>query len=417
MKFSEYTITATPEQSVDPLGFSQPFGALRSRLFAQFTVLSNFPAHHGFLALVYQLLAKRKFTPGMDRFTHRFREVECLWGLANVAAGQSILNVTKYQSILVGRDSLALKDIGYSNAIFRSLAYGTLGHYSNPSVAWGFLERGAARLTPLGTQLADAYAARERQSLLVALERWLDGKTITTAELQTLGNAYAIDKPPRHAEEKVWRAAVDAWCKRAPDTSALWTDPPTAEELQVLRADPAAYQNFFLVMAKRFPHLAQSFEQAGRFETMSAVCLFLFEREYLLCHDAGPALPAPGAVESQLAAALARLAKEYMAQNFNHDTKGLFAALAVASGHSAITAVIMRHHVDHQRAKDTQPYMENGELRVRDRFDRQAFTTLHEELTGQASANEQVNLLTYRYRRDWHMDRAARYARYFGENL
>jgi len=417
MKFSEYTITQKPEQSVDPLGFTQPFGALRSRWYAQFTVLSNSPAYHGVLALVYQLLAERETTPGMEKFTRRFREAECLWGLANVTAGQSILNVTKYQAILEGRSSIALKDIGYSNAIFRSLAYGTLGHYSNPSVAWCFLERGAARLTPLGNQLADAFATRERQSLRGALERWLDGKAITSAELQTLGNAYSIDKTPLGAERKVWRAAVHAWCNHAPDTRAIWTDPPTADELQTLRDDAAAYRNFFPVMATRFPRLAQSFEQADRFEAMSAVCLFLFEREYLLCHDAGPALPAPGDVESQLAAALARLAKEYMAQNFNHDTKGLFGALAVASGHSAITTIIMRHHVDHQKGKNTQPYMDNGELRVRDRFDRQAFTALHEELADQDSANERVALLTYRYRRDWHFDRAVRYARYFGEKV
>lgn len=416
MKFSEYTITAKSEQSIDPLGFTQPFGALRNRLYAQFTVLSNAPVYHGVLTLIYQILAERKITPDKDRFAQCFREAECLWGLANVTVGQSILNVTKYQAILEGRDSLALKDIGRGNAIFRSLAYGTLGHYSNPSVAWGFLKRRATGLTPLGSQLADAFATRGRQSLRATLEQWLDGKVITRTDLEALGNAYGIDSPPPRAEKDAWQAAVETWRKNAPDTSMLWIDPPDKDQLQALRTNTAAYRDFFPAMAKRYPRLAEAFAQAGRFEAMSAICLFLFEREYLLCHDAGPVLPTAGALEDQLASALAHLAHEYMARDFNHDTRGLFATLSIASGHSATSAIVLRHHLLHQKAKNTQPYMENGELRVRDRFDRHEFTALHEELSSQASADQQLALLTYRYRRDWHVDRALRYTHYFRES-
>lgn len=415
MKFSEYTITAKLEQSVDPLGFTQPFAALRSRFYAQFTVLSNWPAYHGLLVLVYQLLAERKIGPSKEGFARRFREAECLWGLANVIGGQSVLNVTKYQAILEGRNSLALSDIGNGNSVFRSLAYGTLGHYSSPSVAWGFLERGGARPTQLGSYLADAFATRGSQSLRTALGRWLDGKEIDSVALKDLGDAYGvgINSPPSAAERKVWGDAVAAWCRRAPDTSELWSQPPDEAELLELRANADVYRNFFPTLEKRYPRLADAFEQANRFEKMSAVCLFLFEREYLLCHDAGPALPAAGDLENQLAAELCSMAKEYMSLDSRHDTKGLFATLSYTSSYAATASVLMRHHVQHQKAKNALPYMENGELRVRDRFDRQRFTSLHEDLCNLVTPDKCLAWLAYSYRRDWHFDRALHYAHYF----
>ena len=42
---------------MDPLGFLSPYTALQDKLFKQFTVLSNLPAYHGVLALVYKWLA------------------------------------------------------------------------------------------------------------------------------------------------------------------------------------------------------------------------------------------------------------------------------------------------------------------------------------------------------------------------
>jgi len=401
---------------MDPLGFTQPFGALRSRLYSQFTVLSNFPAYHGILALIYQLLAQRKITPSNNDFAQRFRQAESLWGMANVATEQSILNVTKYRAILEGRHSFTLKDIGRGNAIFSSLAYGTLGHYSNPSVAWGFLERGAERLTPLGTRLADAFATRSGRSMRAALEQWLDGKSITRSSLEKLGGVYGIDKLPSPAEKKAWLDALDEWYLRAPVTKELWTTPPDENDFKALQADAAAYQNFFPTMAARYPSLAKVFMQAGRFETMSALCLFLFEREYLLCHDAGPALPAAGTLENKLATSLIKLAQQYRMPDFNDDTRGLFALLAEASNHAAVANIILNHHVGHQNAKNTQPYMENGELRLRDRFNRDEFTSLHEELSCKATTGEQLALLSYRYRRDWHIHRALRYSQYFRGN-
>jgi hypothetical protein len=194
----------------------------------------------------------------------------------------------------------------------------------------------------------------------------------------------------------------------------LWTDPPGSSELRARYVDADQYRSLFPYLADRYPRLGETFLQAGRFETMSAVCLFLFEREYLLCHDAGTAIPAAGPLETELTAQLTQIAVDYLAQDGRQDTKKLFAELAGARDHTAATAIIVRHHVAHQKGKGALPYFEHGELRVRDRFDRQRFTELHMELNGLASAKDQLALLTYRFRRDWHFDRAQRYVRYFG---
>lgn len=416
MQFSEYTIVARPEHSIDPLGLTQPFSALRNRLYAQFTVLSNAPAYHGVLTLIYQLLAERKITPGQEGFSRRFREAECLWGLACVVAGSSVLNVTKYEAILEGRDSLRLADVGRGNAVFRSLAYGSLGHYSNPSMAWGLLERGGVRLTPLGGRLAERFAARGKQSLREAMVAWLDGETLTRQALEALGQAYGLDSPAPSSERHVWEEAVAGWVLRVPQCRTLWDSPPDQAELDDLRARPAHYREFFPTLAARYPLLADVFGRARRFETMSALCLFIFTREYLLCHDAGPDLPTAGSLEQGLAAALATLAQEALALPGPHPSQDWMTALAVASSYDAAAAVIVQHHIRHQQAKGAQPYMEGGRLRVRERFDRQSFTSMYEELCNQPDTAAQVDLLTHSHRRDWHFDRALRYLRYFRGN-
>lgn len=416
MKFSEYTITAKPEQSIDPLGFTQPFSALRNRLYGQFTVLSNAPVYHGMLALTYQVLAERKITPEKKDFARRFREAECLWGLACISAGKTLLNVTKYQAILQGRESFRQASIGPGNAIFRSLAYGTLGHYSSPSVGWGFLERGGVRLTPLGNRLADAFAIRGKQSLRNAVEGWLNGNEFALPELEALGDAYGLDSPAPPAERKVWEEAVDGLALRTPHSKKLWAEPPGEAELDDLRSNATHYSSFFPTLATRYLSLAETLDQARRFETLSAICLFIFAREYLLCHDAGPALPAAGALENNLVARLHDLTKEFLATQGPHAAKDWVSSLAAANDYRSAAAIIVQHHERHQKSKGAQPYMENGRLRVRERFDRNTFTSMHEELCAIPDGDRQIDQLTYHYRRDWHFDRALRYLRYFRGN-
>lgn len=412
MKFSEYTLVARPEQSLDPLGFTQPFSALRSRLYPQFTVLSNAPAYHGVFALVYELLAARQLTPGSEGFSRRFREAECLWGLACVSAGNSVLNVTKYEATLAGRDELCLKDLGRGNALYRSLAYGTLGHYSNPSMAWGFLERGGKHLTPLGTALAKTFAVRGKHSLRDAITHWLDGATLTRDELVALGKAYGLDSPPASSERKAWEEAVTDWSLRAGPCAALWKMPPDQQELDALRDDAAHYHKFFTTLTAHYPGLTDVLRQAHRFEVMSSLCQFIFTREYLLCHDDG-LVPAPGDLELNVVERLSALALEVQSETSRQASQDWMSTLATTTDYASAAELIVQHHIRHQQSKGAQPYLDKDRrLLVRERFDRKTFTALHEELVTIANPTAQIDRLAFAHRRDWHFDRALRYVRY-----
>lgn len=416
MKFSEYTLIERAEQSVDPLGFMQPFGSLRGQLYGQFTVLTNSPVYHGVLAVIYQVLAKRNITPAQKDFSKKFRQAECLWGLANVAAdirGQrGLLNVSKYQSLLKDRDAISLPDIKERDAIFARLGYGTLGHYSSSSVQWGILDRGGRQLTALGHKLADAFDSRGERSLRDALGRWLNKETFTVDQLALLGKFFNLSEPASHDEAEVWQQALKGWCVRHEEIRALWTKPPS-DELRQYRTYERAYTTFFpqlIESYKGFDSLQQTLNLAARFEELSALCLFLFEREYLACVDAN--MPQPGQLEDELARRLLELADEYIKLPRAPDVRNLFARLA-AAGHQGVAQVLVDHHVAHQKAKRTMPYIEGGELRIRDRVDQAAYTALREELCKELDQSRNpVELLTYRYKRDWHFDRAQTYARY-----
>ncbi|MDR8085776.1 hypothetical protein, partial [Acinetobacter baumannii] len=77
------------------------YTALQDKLFKQFTVLSNLPAYHGVLALVYKLLAERGVTPEHKDFSLQFRRAEILWGVLHTAdsTSSSVLNITKYSAL------------------------------------------------------------------------------------------------------------------------------------------------------------------------------------------------------------------------------------------------------------------------------------------------------------------------------
>ena len=80
MKFTEFVITETASNSVDPLGYLKPGGEVSSGLFRPFTVLSNHPAYHGFLAFAFSYLEKNSLKPGQKNFPRRVRDLEILWG-------------------------------------------------------------------------------------------------------------------------------------------------------------------------------------------------------------------------------------------------------------------------------------------------------------------------------------------------
>lgn len=412
MKFSEYTVTAKPSLMMDPLGFTQPQGALRNRLFRQFTVLSNYPAYHGLLALAYQVLAERKVTPAQPGFSRAFRELEALWGMANVAAGGSVLNVTKYRAILEGREEISLPAIPKRCAVFSSLAYGALGHYASPSIAWGLLDKSGKYLTELGTALANAYAEHDGHSLRSSLHTWIENKNIPLAALAALGDAYAVLGPAPKAEQDSWIHIINAYCDRVPTVRDLWTSPMSKDELGAFYRDAQHYQAFFPELRMRYARLGQELTLIETFERMAAIIQFVFELEYLICQDGTENSFEAGDIEAQLAQTLGQLASGYMSIAGHQDTKGLFAKLAGVSAYANVSDIVKVHHVTHQKAKGVSPFMYEGKLLVRDKFNKQGFTVLREAMADLREPEERLACLTFQHRREWHFDRAIRYSRY-----
>lgn len=412
MKFSEYTVTAKPGLMMDPLGFTQPQGALRNLLFRQFTVLSNYPAYHGLLALVYQVLAERKVTPAKPEFSRTFRELEALWGMANVAAGGSVLNVTKYRSILEGRKEVSLSGIPKRSTVFSSLAYGVLGHYASPSIVWGLLDKSGTHLTELGTALANAFAEHDGHSMRATLHAWMDNKNIPLATLVALGDAYAVLGPAPKTEQDAWIRIIDAYCDRVPTVRDLWTSPMSKDELGAFYTDAQYYQSFFPELCMRYSRLGQEFTLIETFERMAAIVQFVFEREYLSCQDGTGNSFEAADLEEQLSLVLCQLASDYVLKDGHQDTKGLFAKLAGASAYAAVADIVKTHHVTHQKAKGVSPFMQDGKLLVRDKFNKQDFTALREALADLSKPAERLAYVTFRHRRDWHLERAIRYSCY-----
>ena len=103
MKFTDFVITESAGNSVDPLGYLKPAGEISSGLFRPFTVLTNHPAYQGFLAFAFSFLERNSLKPGQKNFLRRVRDLEILWGVLSVRGGDSVINVTKYEP-LTGQD-------------------------------------------------------------------------------------------------------------------------------------------------------------------------------------------------------------------------------------------------------------------------------------------------------------------------
>lgn len=410
MKFSEYVILAKPGLMMDPLGFLSPAANLQDTLFRQFTVLTNHPAYHGLLALIYRTLQSKGLTPGQPAFALEFRKLEILWGLANAVVDDGVLNVTKYRPLVQAGESVNLASIARSHGIYDRLAYGTLGHYSAPSSVWGLTGKDRTQLSDSGNKLAEAFAQRHGVSLAERLAQWYEKTSLSVSELENLGGQYAISCTPGDDEKAVWRDVITQYCKSAPHTACYWSAPLTSEELAGYQRSPAAYAGMFPDVQERYPELASRLAQMARFQSLAAVTQYVFEREYLLLSENDVASSADD-LEEQLVRSMGKIATAYAQGPFYHDNRGLFKSLAGVSSYRSAADIILRHHVRHQNAKNVSPFMENGRLLVLDRFQMADFAALREDLV-KAGKDNALAHLDYRYRRDWHFGRAWTYHHY-----
>lgn len=399
---------------MDPLGFLSPYTALQDMLFKQFTVLSNLPAYHGVLALVYKLLAERGVTPEHKEFSLQFRGAEILWGLFHTAdsASSSVLNITKYSALMRDRDSITLREIKKTDRIYSSLGYGTLGHYSSPSSTWGILNKAGKQLTERGVELAAAFSKRDGKCLHAALCAWWDGQSWDAVRINDYAPLFETGAPPNRAEAEVWRKLIREYCERTPQVRSLWERPVTEEEDARWQRDAASYAAGFDEWRVRYAPLKTELTQIELFQQLVGLVQHIFEREYLSCAEKGNG-PLPfGELEEDLAAALRATARAYGETPDASDSKGLFANLAEVGDYRDAAQRILAHHLVHQKAKGSLPFIEDGEIRVRDKFNVHSYGERRSALASASGRGARLALIAFQHRRDWHFQRASRYHRY-----
>ena len=403
MKFSEYVITERAGILVDPLGFLKPSRALQDTIFRQFTVLTNRPGYHGFLCMAWQLLDGEGYKAGSAGFSRKFRETEIFWGLLNAAQGTPILNITKYRDLLDER--IGLKKISGRDAIYSRLAYGTLGHYSQPSLAWGLLEPGARALNAHGAALAKAAASRDKHDFTKWLARWNAGEEFVKADLMELKQAFHLQALPSTGEQTQWQQLIARWTSLHAHTKPLWDQPMSFEELDTAALSPRAHHEFHQTLKARYPALAAEMAAIERFERLSGAVQFIFDTRLAMLEVASTAPLEPMVERDELAVAIVAIAKENSTLQ-GHQPGKLFSELAATPAkYEKLEDVIISHHIRHQRAKGVSPFLDGSRLLVTGKADRNEIGRVLEDVASCATVGDKINQLQYRSRRDWHFRR------------
>lgn len=414
MKFSEYIVLESAGTSVDPLGFMRPSSILTDNLFPQFTVLSNHPAYHGFLAHGLDRLTKAQKRPGKGDFSSAFRDLEVLWGLINGRAGTPILNVTKYASF-VERDDFRLSDARRQAILYAKRNYGTLGHYSTPSISWKILGKDGVGLTPAGERLGKEWARRSGLDFGQLLDMWMDNRQIGDIVDDTVVAAYHLVATPSREEQQAWLDIIDAYCLRNPVRAPLWQR-PVPDHVLALAGAEATYVAYQAGLSEHFNDtsgLGIFVDLARQFEWLAALAQFIFEWEYVRRLDEAKqiGLDVPE-VQSAVAATLVECARLYVESPQAKDAGQLFRSIAQARNYETVAAIILSHHILHQRSKGAGPFIEGGNVLVRDRVNVRGFSELLERLAAEPGMLEPI--LRWRYRRDWHFHRSLSWLDYCG---
>ena len=415
MKFTDYVVTETTGNSVDPLGYLKPSGVVSSKIFRQFTVLSNHPAYQGFLAFAFSYLAERSITPSKRDFARRVRDLEILWGLLNVRAGDSVVNVTKFEPI-ANRDSLRLSQVQQRPALYARLNYGVLGHYASPSALWRILEPGATGLTSQGVELATAWRYRLDSDFAQLADQWFnDDDLFGIDDLDTWQTKYRLSAEPEKSEKNVWKSLIEEFCVRDLVTAPLWQRPVTQAILTLSTAEDT-YPQFFPALQIHYAgsnELCRRIERCSRFERLSGLVQFVFEWEYVRRLDeirrTGLTVGnLPAVVTREIAIAATNLLPEPDEKEFWY----LPATLSAISDHETMVEAILAHHTRHQRSKGASPFISGDSIAVQERVRVMEFVNFFDKMV--CDPTRLVDAVQWRYHRNWHFGRAHEWQRYAG---
>lgn len=415
MMFTDFVVTETAGNSVDPLGYLKPSGEVSSGLFRPFTVLSNHPANHGFLAFAFSFLAANSLKSDQKKFPRRVRDLEILWGILSVRGGDAVINVTKYEP-LTSNDSLRLDDAKKHPALYARLNYGVLGHYGNPSTTWRILQPNGSGLSANGSALAEAWRRRSGFDFADLADRWMKGADLfAEVSLDQWAKIFRPTADPEPSERKIWSTLIQELCGREPVIAPLWQKPVPDDLLALGRAEDT-YQGFFpglLGHYAPYPELCRRIQLCDCFERLSGLVQFVFEWEYVRRLDhieqigmSGKNLPAQVTNDMQDAA------RAFRAVQGQREFWTLPGTLANVDDYPRLLAAVLAHHTNHQRRKGTSPFIAGEAIAVQDRVDGQNFLQFFETV---ADAPETLLAATqWRYHRNWHFERAQRWQHYAG---
>lgn len=415
MKFTEYMVTETGGNSVDPLGYLRPSGEVSGALFRQFTVLSNHPAYQGFLAFSFSHLAGRSLNPAKRDFSRRIRDLEILWGVLNVRAGDSVVNVTKFEP-LTHADTLRLHEVTRRHTLYARLNYGVLGHYSSPSAFWKIIESSGTGLTALGAELAAAWRCRTGHDFALLADRWLNDEDLYAIEgIEEWANAYRLTAKPEKSEQKVWQSLIDGLCSRDPVIAPIWRN-PVPDNILSLSTDENLYPGFFPALRKHYTghdELCRRIELCNRFERLSGLVQFVYEWEYVRRLDEIRNLGLQhGDIPKVVTREIAEAAKNFIAGQGEREFWSLPATLATIGDHDAMVATILAHHTRHQRSKGASPFISGDTVAVQDRVKAPEFVRFFGEMV--KDPGRLTDATQWRYHRNWHFSRAHDWQRYAG---
>jgi len=415
MKFTDYVVTETTGSSVDPLGYLKPSGVVSSKVFRQFTGLSNHPAYQGFLAFAFSYLAERSITPSKRDFARRVRDLEILWGILNVRAGDSVVNITKFDP-LANLDSLRLSQVRQRPALYARLNYGVLGHYASPSALWKILEPGATGLTGQGDKLATAWRYRKGSDFTQLADQWLnDDDLFAIKDIESWQTKYRLSAIPENSEKVVWQSLINEFCAKDPIISSLWQKPVPQKILDLSSAE-GTYPLFFPTLQTHYAghdELCRRIERCNRFERLSGLVQFAFEWEYVRRMDE---IRVVGLTQGNLPAVVAReianAATKLLPEPDEKEFWYLPGTLSTIADHETMADAILAHHTRHQRSKGASPFISGDTIAVQDRVRAKEFVNFFDKMV--SDPEQLVGAVQWRYHRNWHFGRAYEWQHYAG---
>ena len=411
MYFSEYVVSERVSSFLDPLGFMRPAGVLSEKLFEQFTVLSNHPGYHGVLCAILKFLSEREPRQRMP-LGRDFRRAEVLWGILNAMRKSAVINIRKYSRLVDGEETIRLDELPANHPLYARLGYGTLGHYSQPSISWGLLEKDGRQLTVKGQSLAAAARLRGEIDLTDWLSRWMDGHELTFKELEVVADHFHLGALPHADERREWRKLIDAWKFSRPVTRSLWDSPVEFSNLVAAETDADQHHQFITGLPEKYPSLASPLRAVADFEVLSGFVQFVFDLRLARLQYASAGIEdLSNALKKEIAQVIIERARDsVLVAEPRLDASGLFARLASsAPAYDALERIVCEHHVAHQRAKGVSPFFDGEQLLLRDKVDRAELGAFTESVAQARSAEAALRMLGFRSRRDWHFGRCRRY--------